>query len=125
MFVIEAKKFDRRLKVGSWISGELSVAMAPKTWDITELLASGGELAFLVEYRSGNHAVATAGAELLENGRAIASDQHAGWSGTNRWGNVYRMSLAERKAGARYEVRIMMRTDGGTDSFGDVFFNLN
>jgi len=125
MFVIEVKKIDRRLRVGGWESGQLKTQFSERTWDVTEFLASGGRLAFLVEYTRGDHAAAIQWAALLEDGREIARDTHNGWAGTNRWGNVYRMNLADRKPGARYELRMSMKSDGGTDSAGNVYLNLN
>ena len=63
--------------------------------------------------------VAEAGTEA--DGKVVGQDRHRGFTGIRHKNNIYRVHLAEFTSGARYELRVSARSEGGTDSAGDVF----
>jgi hexosaminidase len=66
---------------------------------------------------------------LLENGREIARDTHAGIAGPEPRDLVVRdvayiLSLPACKAGSRYTVQARLTGDGGADSGGNVLLEV-
>ncbi len=58
--------------------------------------------------------------ELMEVGNTVAVDSHDGQTGSVDKDNIYRLSLPVKKLGVRYILRAKVRTDGGTNSMGEV-----
>lgn len=88
--------------------------------DITSYLVKPGHWTVTFDYRQGAAGLESTLVELLEDGQVVARDAHRGWSGGSRDANSYSLELVERKEGAKYELRLLMRPDGGTDSRGVV-----
>jgi hypothetical protein len=55
-------------------------------------------------------------------GREVARDDHAGFTGANPKKPGYTLELPTFKPGARYTVRAQVAGDGGTDSYGVVYW---
>ncbi len=88
--------------------------------DVTAYLTKPGRWTVTFDYRQGAAGLESTLVELLEDGQVVARDAHRGWSGGSRDANSYSLELPERKEGAKYELRLLMRPDGGTDSRGIV-----
>ena len=58
--------------------------------------------------------------ELLENGKVIHTDAHAGITGGQSQNNIYALPLKAIKPKATYTLRATMHSDGGTDSNGTI-----
>jgi hypothetical protein len=71
-------------------------------------------------YQHGQHALQIQSVTLLEDGRESSRDEHLGLTGAIHEKNTYHLRLAATKAGATYTLRARIRTNGGTDSHGDV-----
>lgn len=124
--VIEVKKTTGLVRIGGWSPGQLSMTdYTPLSFDITPLLESAGSIQILVNYETGRHAVEIGGVSLLENGVLVSEDGHRGWSGADHWNNQYNLRLNELHRGLQYILEVRLRSDGGTDSTGSVFFSLN
>jgi hexosaminidase len=106
--------------VGHWQSGETTEKFAVKKWDLTPLVKKPGKYAIEFQYTGGTHRLDIESAEVLENEKSVAQDKHAGKTGASNDQNVYYLRIPEVKSGAAYALQAGVRSDGGTDSKGDV-----
>ncbi len=106
--------------VGHWQSGETTEKFAMKKWDLTPLVKKPGKYAIEFQYTGGTHRLDIEWAEVLEDGKSVAQDKHLGITGGKTDQNVYNLRIPELKAGATYTLHASVRSDGGTDSKGDV-----
>ncbi len=107
--------------VGVWKSGEVGETLVEKTWDITPQIGAKGNVEVRFQYTEGTHRLDIAWVELLRNGVVVARDEHAGFTGGVAKDNVYRLALPTYTAGAKYELRANVRSDGGNDSNGEIY----
>ena len=87
-------------------------------WDVTSLVKKAGPIEFEFLYEAGAHALVIDSALLLQDGREIGRDAHAGRTGAVHDRNGYRFTVPAPTPGARYVLRARIRSDGGTDSRG-------
>ena len=126
VLVLEVKKSTGGVKIGGWSPNQLSnTSFTPLRFDVTSIVESSGDIEVLALFENGRHAVETKSAVLVENGRDISRDIHEGWTGADHWNNSYRLNLVNFQPGARYEVIVEIRCDGGADSTGSVYLSLN
>lgn len=70
-------------------------------------------------FTSGSHALEIDGVELLENGKVIDRDRHAGLAGKPSRGNFYKLSLPKGiHANNGCSLRARVRSVGGKSSNG-------
>jgi hexosaminidase len=96
--------------------------------DTTGLLSEPGKCHVVFEHTRGSR-VNVDWVALLENGREIARDTHAGIAGPGPRDLVVRdvayiLSCSACKAGSRYTVQTRLTGNGGTDSGGNVLLEL-
>ncbi len=126
LFVIDVRKIAAGVRIGGWEPGQLSNSeFTTLVFNVSDIVESEGTLQVLVDYETGRHAVAVAGASIVGNGGVIDSDVHDGWSGADKFGNIYNLNLPRYAPGTGYEIRVDLRSDGGTDSAGSVYLSLN
>ena len=104
--------------IGNWTS-----ATVPTAWSYLDWPVSSADLEKLRGVRfvftSGSHALEIDGVELLENGKVIARDQHAGLAGKPSRGNFYKLSLPKGiHANNGCSLRARVRSVGGKSSNG-------
>jgi hexosaminidase len=141
---------DRSVQIGEWRPSEVATEGSTLEWDITPwvahpdpsyailddicqpntagLLSEPGKCHVVFEHTRGSRANVNWVA-LLENGREIARDTHAGIAGPEPRDLVVRnvayiLSLSACKAGSRYTVQARLTGDGGADSGGNVLLEL-
>ncbi|HKI67973.1 MAG TPA: hypothetical protein VKA67_00155, partial [Verrucomicrobiae bacterium] len=92
----------------------------------TKEITAPGKHRLSFNFSSGKNALNIAWAALLQDGKEITRDAHAGFTGTssrsvkaNDWN--YFLDFPAAKNGARYTVRASVTGDGGNDSSGVVF----
>jgi len=107
-------------QVGSWSSGKVSETPTPVSYDITKQLKSPGSYQVVFQYTGGLHRMDIDKVELLENGKVIHTDEHAGITGGKSSDNVYLVPVKSIRKGSTYTIRATMHSDGGTDSNGTV-----
>jgi hexosaminidase len=106
---------------GKWSPKDVSESWTWIEWDVTALVHKPGPIQFEFSFESGAHGLAIDSALLLEDGREIARDAHAGWAGAGTHDNVYRLTVPEPLGDhAHFVLRAHIRSDGGTDSHGSV-----
>ncbi len=106
--------------LAGWKSGETKETFAPQTWDISSQIKDAGKYEVAFQYTGGTCRLDIEWATLLVNGKEVARDTHAGQTGASTKNNVYKLKLDAPVAGAKYELQASIRSDGGTDSNGDI-----
>jgi hexosaminidase len=105
-----------------WKSGETTDEFQTKEWDVTATLSSPGNYDVLFSFTGGGNRLDIAWIEILENGETLQRVEHNGQTGTVNKDNTYRVSLPSLRTDATYTLRASVRSDGGTDSNGDIYF---
>jgi len=71
-------------------------------------------------YKKGAHRIDIKSVALLKNGKIISNDTHLGHAGSQHINNRYRLHLKSHHNENKYSLRVTMKSDGGTDSFGNI-----
>jgi hexosaminidase len=112
---------DRSQVIGQWTPAQITATNAPGAaleWDVTPYVIEPGEYRIVFEWNQGNDGVDIASAQLLENSRSIALDQHKGFAGAKPNRAVYVLKVPAVTPGASYVLRASLTGSGGTDSQG-------
>ncbi len=125
IFVLEMKRLQRNIRIGTWDPASISLQAQPQLYDASQFIRSDGTVDILVEYERGRNGVITEWAHLYEDGEIVSTDRHEGWTGFEHWNNVYRLHLDGYDPNAVYHVEVGLRGEGGVDSFGSVFLSTN
>lgn len=104
--------------IGNWTSATVSTEWSYLDWPVSSAdLEKLRGVRFV--FTSGSHALEIDGVELLENGKVIARDQHAGLAGKPSRGNFYKLSLPKGiHANNGCSLRARVRSVGGKSSNG-------
>ena len=108
---------------GSWSPKEVTEQYAPNTWNITPKLHHPGKYLVLFSYTGGACRLGIERVDLLANGKVIATDTHRGVTGATSEANRYTLDVKQCEPAAKYEIRASIRSEGGTDSSGSVYFD--
>jgi hexosaminidase len=92
-------------------------------WEMTARVTAAGKAPVRFEYNEGAHDLDTAWAALLEDGREISRDRHAGFTGSNPRTPVFVLDVPMPKAGIKYTLRAWVAGARGTDSHGNILWN--
>jgi hexosaminidase len=112
--------FKPAVRLGTWAPEAMSETWKDLEWNITAEVKEPGMLDVALVYQHGQHALQIQSVTLLEDGRETSRDEHLGLTGAVHEKNTYRLQVGATKAGATYTLRARIRTNGGTDSHGDV-----
>jgi hexosaminidase len=107
--------------IGSWSPKDVSEEYAPLTWDITSSIPSPGNYRVRFTYTFGSHRLGIEGVELLVNGEVRSFDHHRGVTGTVDENNEYVLQIDSIPEGATLTLRASARSEGGTDSNGEIY----
>ena len=111
------------LKIGGWKPEQIKAEPAAIEWDVTAKVTNAGKVSVNFNQTAGAQGINVAWAALLEDGKEISRDTHAGFSGS---ADVrprrpdYALNVPVPKPGAQYTLRAQVVGNGGTDSQGDV-----
>jgi alpha-N-acetylglucosaminidase len=108
-------------RVWSWKSGEVGTAWKEVSFDITTALGDASEFTLEFLFERGAHRLEMKGIVLLQNGTALAEDNHEGRTGNEHVNNLYHFKIPMAVPGARYTVKATVRTSGGSNSTGSVW----
>jgi hypothetical protein len=110
------------VRVGTWSPAQMTFPQHTSLeWDATGAFASGaGPYQVVFQYTSGGVRFEVHKAELLEDGKVVASDPHFGRTGVENVDNLYHLDLAAWRKEARYVLRVEAGSDIGTDTNGTV-----
>jgi hexosaminidase len=107
-------------QIGSWSSGKVSEKPSTLTMDVTKTLKASGNYQVVFQYTGGLHRLDIDKVILLENGKVIHTDTHAGFSGGQNQNNTYTLPVNAWKSGATYTIKATIHSNGGNDSNGTV-----
>jgi hypothetical protein len=108
--------------VGQWRSGEPKETYGVREWDVTAEVKAAGAYRALFRYATGSHRLDIQWAALVADGVEQSRDAHEGTTGIKNQGNRYLLRLADYKPGAKYILRASIKSAGGRDSNGAVYF---
>jgi hexosaminidase len=117
---------ETSVKVGGWAPEQISTDGATMEWDVTKNVDAAGPRRVTFDPITGSDGIDIAWAALLENGREISRDEHAGYSGdkpcdpSSPCDPVYTLNVPAPKPGAHYTLRTRVAGSGGTDSRGEI-----
>jgi hexosaminidase len=120
--LIDRSDFDWGTRIGGWEPSQMLETWKTLDWDVTAQVHKPGMYTVLLNYEGGADALAIESVEIMKDGLSLAQDVHAGWTGGATRDRVYRLSLPAYEPAAHYAVRVHLRSDGGTDSHGAVWF---
>jgi hexosaminidase len=109
-------------KIGEWTPSQISTQGVTLQWDVTKHAAAAGKYRVRLDYEHGAHGIRLNWVALLEDGKEVARDTHAGFTGSRPRQSIYSVNLPACKAGARYTIQAQVAGDGGTDSTGTVYW---
>lgn len=107
--------------IARWTPQNVSSEFSNREWDATSAMAVPGEYKVLFQFTGGAHRLDVAWVELVVDGVVQSRDEHAGRTGAEDKDNEYKLTLKSRGSGSRVLIRASIRSDGGTDSAGEVF----
>lgn len=115
--------------IAAWTPSHVPMAFQTRTWDVTRKVYAPGRAHAGFYFTGGAHFLEIQKVELLENDRVVAVDEHPGladtFRGTNRTKTFqYVLNLDRYQPGAVYTLRATLRGKGGTQSNGNITFNL-
>lgn len=108
------------LVVGHWKSGETTETWTPRTWDVTRHVTRSGPHRVTFMYTGGTHRLDIQKVEILSGEQVVASEEHWATAGGRHENNTYTLHFPDPASGP-VRVRAEIRSDGGTDSNGDLF----
>ncbi|QQL44468.1 alpha-N-acetylglucosaminidase [Sulfuriroseicoccus oceanibius] len=112
---------DDREVVGRWTPDQIGTEWTTIEWQLpTAKLKTLKGVTFL--YTRGKHRLDIQSAAVIADGNEVAIDKHDGSTGLQHVQNFYRLKIPEgTQANNSCVLRVVVRSDGGTDSFGEVF----
>ncbi len=115
---------ETRIKVGSWMPSQIKSTPSAIEWDVTKNVTAEGTARVSLDYTSGACGINIDWVALSEDGKEIARDNHTGFTGASPRDSLYLLKIPAPKPGAHYALRAQVAGFGGTDSVGDVFWDL-
>ena len=123
---IPLRKTVRGIRLGGWKPGDLvNTAFTTLSFDATPYIESEGVIEIILTYEAGRHAVETGAVRLYRGSERISMEDERGWTGADHWNNSYTLYLDEYEEDASYTIEANLRGDGGSDSTGSVYMNMN
>ena len=107
--------------IGTWNPAEMSEEYAPLTWEVTQYIQAPGRYRVRFTYTFGSHRLGIEKVELLVDGSMVSIDTHRGVTGTVDENNEYVLEVGAIPEGAELTLRASARSEGGTDSNGEVY----
>lgn len=114
--------------IAQWTPQNIAADYKILEWDVTRRVYTNGRVTAGLFYTKGNFLHINS-MQLLENGKVISEDCHRGFADGTRATSarktyLYNLNVADYKPGARYTLRAEVSGYQGTESYGNVTFNL-
>jgi hexosaminidase len=106
--------------IGNWKSGEPGDAFAPMKWDASKAITGPGKYAVKLQYTQGGCRLDIEWVAVEIDGAEVVRDTHNGTTGGTDRKNDYVLVVPAFKPGSKINVVASIRSDGGTDSNGEV-----
>lgn len=108
--------------LATWGPGQMTETYTPHTYDVTSLVKDAGPYKVVFNYTTGECRLDIEWVELLQGDTVVSRDEHFGRTGGEEADNIYRLNVPSPKVEGKYTLRANLRTDGGTDSNGEIRF---
>ena len=116
------KREVTRQLVGQWSPDTVTEEYAPITFDATTQITKSGDYRLQLQYTTGACRLGIEKVELLEDGQTVSYDTHRGVTGASHDANIYTLKLPTHNANSKYQIRATVRSEGGKESNGKIFF---
>lgn len=115
---------------GTWSPKDLSTDFKPVEWDVTKKVYANGRAIAGFYYLTGDSYMKIRKVQLLENGKVISEDEHAGLADTSRATSrpktyLYNLEVNNYNPEATYTIRAEVAGEKSSDSSGNFTFNLS
>jgi hypothetical protein len=107
--------------VARWAPDQMSEEYIRLSWDISKHIQGPGRYRVRFRYTRGSHRIGIEEAALLKDGVLLSIDTHRGEAGTRHLENDYSLSIDTLDPKGRYILRAKLRSEGGTDSYGEIY----
>ncbi|AQT69556.1 Beta-hexosaminidase [Anaerohalosphaera lusitana] len=111
--------------VGQWTPEQMSQDWKTLQWDVSGVIDGTGTYSIVFQYTGGAHRLDLNWVSLLVDGKEIARDEHPGQTGGSNKDNIYTVTIDDYEPAAEYTIKAEVRSDGGTDSTGDITIKRN
>jgi hexosaminidase len=118
---VALNELDGETPAGQWQPKEMAEDWKELAWDVSAAVKQAGSYEAAFWYARGKHRLGIERAALYEDGKELSSDAHYGVTGAQHKDNLYVLKAVQVKPQARYELRARVRSEGGTDSYGEVY----
>jgi hypothetical protein len=108
------------VRAGGWTPSHLKKQEILQ-WNLDDLLLLPSDVRCTFRYERGQHGLAIASVELLEDGVVVAREERTGFAGSTHAANVYRFRVEARRPGSSYALRALVRQKGKVESHGSVW----
>jgi len=115
---------ETRTKIGGWKPAQIKNEMSLLEWDVTKNVTAPGKCRVSLEYTAGACGIDIGWVALFADGVEISRDTHDGFTGSSPRKPVYTLDVPAPKSKAHYMLRAQDAGSGGTDSTGEVFWDL-
>jgi alpha-N-acetylglucosaminidase len=107
--------------VASWDRKNTPATLSEMTfpWPAKPILT--GEIHLRFQYEAGGNALEIQSVAIKNNGKTIAEDRHAGWTGNDDRDNIYTLHCHETAVAGALTLIVTARGAGGTDSNGSIY----
>jgi hypothetical protein len=108
--------------IGTWSPKEMNEEYKVLSWEVTEHVKKKGVYRAHFQYTHGAHRLGIEWVALFRGGEEVDRDTHRGVTGAKDENNIYRLRVDEVEEGATFHLEASVRSEGGTDSNGVVYF---
>ncbi|MFI3315637.1 MAG: beta-N-acetylhexosaminidase [Rikenellaceae bacterium] len=114
--------------VNQWTPEDVKSDFTTVEWDVTSKVYASGRAIAGFYATKGENSIEIQSVELLENGKVISSDSHTSMSQVKK--NIFRpynydLEVEKYNPKSKYTIQVTFKGDKGTDSYGNVTFNLS
>ncbi|MCU0748708.1 MAG: Gfo/Idh/MocA family oxidoreductase [Akkermansiaceae bacterium] len=107
-------------KIAEWSPADVKPDWFMQKWDASKAITGPGEYGFEFQYTRGAHRLEFRKVTLMCGDQVVARDEQAGHSGIGNSHNLYRFTVPAGDASKGYTLHAEIKSDGGTDSYGEI-----
>ena len=101
-----------------WEPSKVGTQWRDVSIDLTKALSEGSDYEVTFIYENGGARLDMRNAVIEQDGTAVARDDHTGGTGSAQVKNTYSFHLPMVVPGAKYTLKLQVRTDGSNNSYG-------
>jgi hexosaminidase len=110
----------RFVQVGSWSLQRTAEEWSELEWDLAPLGIRSDRLKVRFSWAGGSHGLQISRVELLQDGKVVSQDEHAGYAGWHSKDSTYVLDFAA-DLGGDFRIRASVLVEAQGDSNGEVY----